>query len=398
MTWRSSSPGAEMKHRALWPIPLLLLLTGCSLLSGKDNADPPAELVELQNSLKIETLWDDGFEGAEGAQLKLKPAYKDGVLYLAEPSGGVYAVDAENGKTLWSVDLETPLSGGPGVGEGLVALGSLEADLIVLDAADGSERWRQRVGSEVLSTPAIRGGYVVCRTADGGVAAYTADAGERRWLYDRSVPVLSLRGDSSPVIGESRVIAGFAGGKLIGLSLDAGLVTWEAEISVPQGRTELERVVDIDADPKLVEGTVYVAAFQGDVAAVSESSGVVLWRRKLSSHAGLDASWRNLFVTDANDHVWALDTSNGAALWQQKELHARRLTAPAMVGEYLVVGDLEGYVHWLSQDDGRQLARIKVGSDPIRYKPLVVYDVVYILDEGGTLTALQAHPIETEQP
>ncbi|MEJ2426610.1 MAG: PQQ-binding-like beta-propeller repeat protein, partial [Candidatus Thiodiazotropha sp.] len=222
------------------------------------------------------------------------------------------------------------------------------------------------------------------------------DSGERRWLYDRSVPVLSLRGDSSPVIGESRVIAGFAGGKLIALSLESGLVIWEAEISVPQGRTELERVVDIDADPKLVEGTVYVAAFQGDVAAVSESSGVVLWRHKLSSHAGLDASWRSLYVTDANDRVWALDASNGATLWQQKALHARRVTAPAIVDEYLVVGDLEGYVHWLSQDDGRQLARIKVGSDPIRYKPLVANDVVYILDDGGTLTALRAHPIETE--
>jgi outer membrane protein assembly factor BamB len=385
-----------MKHRALWPLPVLLLLTGCSLFSGKDNADPPTELVELKNALKIETLWDEGFEGAEGAQLKLKPAYKDGILYLAEPSGEVTAVDAERGETLWSVDLESPLSGGPGVGEGVLALGSLEADLIVLNAADGSERWRKRVGSEVLSSPAVRGGYVVCRTADGGVAAYTTDSGERRWLYDRSVPVLSLRGDSSPVIGESRVIAGFAGGKLIALSLESGLVIWEAEISVPQGRTELERVVDIDADPKLVEGTVYVAAFQGDVAAVSESSGVVLWRHKLSSHAGLDASWRSLYVTDANDRVWALDASNGATLWQQKALHARRVTAPAIVDEYLVVGDLEGYVHWLSQDDGRQLARIKVGSDPIRYKPLVANDVVYILDDGGTLTALQAHPIETE--
>ena len=385
-----------MTRHLLWP--LLLLLTGCSLFTGKDNADPPSELVELEPELRIESLWDKSFEGTEGAQLKLAPAFDGGILYLAEPSGDVFALDPQTGKRLWSAETDSLLSGGPGVGEGLVALGTSEAELIVLSAEDGTERWRKRVGSEVLSIPAIRGGYVVCRTGDGGVAAYTSDTGERRWLYDRSVPVLSLRGDSSPIISESQVMAGFAGGKLVGLTLDAGLVTWEAAISTPKGRTELERVVDIDADPKLVEGTVYVTAFQGEVAAVSESSGVVLWRRKISSYAGLDASWRQLFVTDDTDHIWSLDATNGATLWQQKAMHARRLSAPAMVGDYLVAGDFEGYVHWLSQDDGRQMARIKVGGDAIRQKPLVIDDLVYVMDEGGTLSVLKAHPVESESP
>jgi outer membrane protein assembly factor BamB len=376
----------------------LLFLTGCSLFTGKDNTDPPAELVELQAELRIETLWDEDFEGADGAQVKLPPVYFDGVLYLAEPSGELFAIDAENGDTLWSVDTESPIGGGPGVGESLLALGTLEAELIVLNREDGREHWRKRVGNEVLSVPAIGAGYVVCRTGDGSVAAYAADTGEQRWLYDRSVPVLSLRGDSSPMIGDSLVVSGFASGKLIGLTLDAGMVAWEASISSPKGRTELERVVDIDAEPKLVEGTVYVTAFQGEVAAVSESSGVVLWRRKISSHAGLDASWRQLFITDEEDHIWSLDATNGASLWQQKEMHARLLTAPAMVGDYLVVGDLEGYVHWLSQEDGRQMARIKIGSDGIRYQPLVIDDLVYILDDGGTLSALKAYPIDAESP
>ena len=385
-----------MTRHLLWP--LLLLLTGCSLFTGKDNAAPPSELIELQSELRIESLWEKGFEGSGNAQLKLMPAYDGDILYLAEPSGDVFALDPKTGKTLWSAETNSPLSGGPGAGEGLLALGTSEAELIVLNAEDGSERWRTRVGSEVLSVPAIRGGYVVCRTGDGGVAAYTSDTAERRWLYDRSVPVLSLRGDSSPIISESQVMAGFAGGKLIGLTLDAGLVTWEAAVSTPKGRTELERVVDIDADPKLVEGTVYVTAFQGEVAAVSESSGVVLWRRKISSHAGLDASWRQLFVTDDMDYVWSLDATNGATLWQQKALGARRLSAPAMVGDYLVVGDFEGYVHWLSQDDGRQMARIKVSGDAVRHKPLVIDDWVYVLDEGGNLSVLKARPVESESP
>jgi outer membrane protein assembly factor BamB len=383
-----------MRNVLLWP--LLFLFAGCSAFTGKDNADPPSELVELVPELRIETIWDEDYEDTNETLLKLKPVYDNGVLYIAEPSGEVSALDPETGELHWSVDTESPLSGGPGVADGLIALGTLEAELILLNGEDGSEKWRQHVSSEVLSSPVINDGNVVCRTTDGGVTAYLAENGEKRWVYDRTVPVLTLRGDSSPVINDSQVMVGFAGGKLVGLSLDAGLVNWEAAISTPKGRTELERVVDIDADPVLVEGTLYVTAYQGNVAAVSESSGVVLWRRELSSHAGVDASWRQVFITDATDHVWSLDATNGATLWQQKKLHARKLSAPAMVGEAIVVGDYDGYVHWLSQEDGRQLARIKVGGDAIRLKPMVIGDIVYVLDEGGTLSALRALPIEAE--
>ncbi|MET0061671.1 MAG: outer membrane protein assembly factor BamB [Candidatus Thiodiazotropha endolucinida] len=384
-----------MRYTIFWP--LLLLLAGCSAFSGKDNADPPSELVEFEPELHIETLWDKGFDDADDTLLKLKPVYNNGMLYIAEPSGEVSSLDPETGERHWSVDTDSPLSGGPGVADGLIAVGTLEAELILLDGEDGGERWRQRVSSDVLSSPAVNDGNVVCRTTDGGVTAYTTDSGEKRWVYDRTVPVLTLRGDSSPLVSDSQVLAGFAGGKFVGLSLDSGLVNWEATISTPKGRTELERVVDIDADPVLVEGTLYVSAYQGDVAAVSESSGVVLWRRDISSHAGLDASWRQVFITDAEDHIWSLDATNGATLWQQKKLHARKLSAPAMVGDTLVVGDFDGYVHWLSQEDGRQLARIRVGGDAIRLKPLVIDEIVYVLDEGGTLSALRAHPIEAER-
>jgi outer membrane protein assembly factor BamB len=375
---------------------MLFALAGCSGLSGTDNADPPSELVELEAELRIEELWDKGFEDSDETLLRLAPVISDGILYIAEPSGEVTALDPETGDRHWSVDTDSPLSGGPGVADGLIALGTLEAELILLDTEDGTERWRRRVSSEVLSAPAISGGKVICRTTDGGVTVYSAEDGEKRWVYDRSVPILTLRGDSSPLVHGSQVVAGFAGGKLVGLSLDAGMVNWEATISTPKGRTELERVVDVHADPVLVEGTLYVTAYQGNVAAVSASSGVVLWRREISSHAGLDASWRQVFISDEDDHVWSLDATNGATLWQQKKLHARRLSAPAIVDDMIVVGDFDGYLHWLSQEDGRLLARTRVGSDAIRLKPLVMNDIVFVLDEGGTLSALKAFPIDTE--
>jgi len=379
----------------LWP--LLLLLAGCSAFSSKDNAEPPAELVNLHSSLNIKTLWSKSLQGSEGAFLRVAPVINNDRLYIAEPSGTVYALDPETGKELWSVDLDVPISGGPGVSGSLLAVGTQEAELIVLSAEDGSERWRRPVSSEVLSVPGIGPGRVVCRTIDGRVESLRAEDGELRWAYNRDVPVLTLRGDSSPLVDDALVMVGFANGKLVALSMDSGLVAWEAAVATPKGRTELERVVDIDAELKLVEGTIYAAAFHGEVAAVSESSGVVLWQRELSSHAGLDADWRQVYVTDTDDHIWSLDATNGATLWQQKALHARQLSAPAMVGGYLVVGDYEGYLHWLSQYDGQMLARSRVGSDPIRVKPLIYNDTVYVFGDGGKLTALKAEPIESEK-
>lgn len=379
----------------LWP--LLLLLTGCSAFSSKDNAEPPAELVELQTSLKIKTLWSKSLQGSEGAFLRIAPVIDNDRLYIAEPSGKVYALDPETGEEFWSVDLDVPVSGGPGVSETLLAVGTQEAELIVLHAEDGSERWRRPVSSEVLSVPGVGRGRVVCRTIDGRIESLSGDSGEPRWAYDREVPVLTLRGDSSPLLDDALVMVGFANGKLVALAMDSGLAAWEAVVALPKGRTELERVVDIDAELKLVEGTIYAAAFHGAVAAVSVSSGVVLWQRELSSHAGLDADWRQVYVTDANDHVWSLDATNGATLWQQKALHARQLSAPAIVGSSLVVGDYEGYLHWLSQYDGQMLARSRVGTDPIRVQPLVHNDTVYVFGDGGRLTALKAEPIEQEK-
>lgn len=381
--------------RLAWPL-LLLVLTGCSTFSAKDNTDPPAELVDLESQLKIKTLWSKSFTGSDGGFLKLVPALEGDRLYIAESSGEVTALEAETGKKLWSVDLDVPISGGPGVNEGLLAIGTLEAELILLDANDGSERWRKPVSSEVLSVPAIGRGRVICRTIDGRVTAFAANDGESRWVYNRRVPVLTLRGDSSPLLHETQVLVGFANGRLVALSLDSGAPSWDAMITVPTGRTELERVVDIDAELKLVEGTVYAAAYHGELAAVSEISGVVLWRRDISSHAGLDADWRQIYVSDEADHIWSLDATNGATLWQQKVLHARKLSAPAMVDGYLVVGDYDGYVHWLSQYDGKILARSRVGGDAIREKPLVYNGIVYVLDEGGTLTALRAEAIESD--
>ncbi len=375
---------------------MLILLSGCSMFAAKDNADPPAELLEFESSLEVETLWDLSVAGSDEKFLAIRPVVQGGKLFLADPEGQVLAVDLANGKVIWRKETDAELSGGPGLVGEVVLVGAGEAELIALDAANGEELWRRRVSSEILSSPAGESGTAVVRTTDGRVLGLNAGTGDGRWSFDRSVPVLTLHGDSSPVVNDSRAFVGFPNGKLVCLALNTGNLLWETVVATPHGKTELERVVDIDADPLLVEGVIYGGSFQGGIAAISEISGVVLWQREISTYAGFDANWREVYVTDTEDHVWSLDATNGATLWQQKALHARQLSAPAIIDDYLVVGDLEGYLHWLARDDGRMLARVRPGRAGIHAKPLVAGGVVYVFDKNGRLTALQAKPVEPE--
>ena len=396
-----SGAGVKIRSRRIFILPALaLLLSGCGSLdyfssptewfASDDNIDPPAELVELKNSIQIQTLWSTtAGEGTEGQRLELVPyVYKDKV-YVADSEGNVEALNASTGKRLWEVETELPLSGGPGAGGGLVLVGSRDGDVVALDAASGQEQWRKRVSSEILSVPQTDLGMVVVHTMDGRLFGLSAESGEEVWSYTRSVPVLSLRGSSSPVISGTKVICGFASGKLMAFDLVSGELLWESSISAPRGRTELERMVDIDGELAIVEGVVYVATFQGDLAAVSEDTGVVLWRRNMSSHAGTGADFRQIYVSDAEDYVWAVEPRNGAALWKQKKLRARKLSAPAVMGDFILVGDFEGYVHWLSNEDGRMVARIRVGKEPISTPPIVKEGVAYVYGDGGDLAAVR---------
>ncbi|MBF0256546.1 MAG: outer membrane protein assembly factor BamB, partial [Gammaproteobacteria bacterium] len=316
---------------------------------------------------------------------------KNHLLAVLRPplfEGEVEARNASNGAVQWRVDQDVPASGGPGVGDGLVVIGTRKAEVLALSAANGELRWRARVSSEVLSVPRVAMGVVVVHTLDGKLVALDAASGERRWEYGHEVPVLSLRGNSSPVIKGASVISGFANGKLASLDLISGNLNWEITLGTPSGRTELDRMTDIDADPLVIGDNAYVVTFQGDLAAISTLDGSVLWRQKLSSYSGLGGDSTQLYVTDASDHVLSFDPTSSSALWRQSKMQYRRLTAPIPFMGYVVAGDYQGYLHWLKPEDGSILARTRVGSEPITAAPRVVDDRLYIYGDGGEFAAI----------
>ncbi len=384
----------------------ITLLTGCAavdtvsesvsgikdyFLGGEDNADPPSILVEYAPEIKLDVVWKESVGvGADEQSLRLIPVIGNGKILAADREGVVQARSLTTGKLIWETETEVHFSGGPGLGADSVILGSSDAEVVALNAETGAVLWKTAVSSEVLSVPVVANGIVIVRTTDGSVIALDEKTGGKRWNYERTVPALSLRGTGSPIIVEENVIGGYDNGKLMALRLADGKYVWETSIAIPKGRSEIERLVDLDVDPIVINGVIYVASYQGGIAAVSELDGDVLWRNEtISSYSGLSNDFRYLYLADSQSHVWQLDQRSGASLWQQKDLHQRRLTAPAAYENYVVVGDFEGYVHWLSSTDGRQLGRVQVTDGAIDAKPIVVDNTVYVYAKDGTIAAIK---------
>ncbi|MDD5272980.1 MAG: outer membrane protein assembly factor BamB [Methylovulum sp.] len=357
---------------------------------GEDNADPPKALVEYTQEIKIQVRWKESVGvGADEQTLKLVPAIGNARIIAADHRGRVQARDLLTGKELWEVKTGLPFSAGPGTGNNSAILGTSDAEVVALNADIGTERWKAKVTSEVLAVPAIANGVVIVHTTDGKVTAINETTGAKLWSYEVSVPPLSIRGTATPVVVEDKVISGYDNGKLMALQLKDGRYIWESSIVVPTGRSEVDRLVDLDTDPLEAAGIVYVAGFHGGVSAISATDGEVVWRNEnVSSYTGLSNDWRYLYLSDTESDIWQLDLHSGASLWRQKDLHQRRTSAPAVYGHYVVVGDFQGYVHWLSIADGHQMARVQISDSPIEAKPVVVDNIVYVYAKDGTLAAL----------
>nr|WP_158459646.1 outer membrane protein assembly factor BamB [Pseudomonas fluorescens] len=375
------------KHAAV--LALAILAAGCSSNSKKEL--PPAELTKFTEEVVLKKLWSRSIGDGQGDTFNmLVPAIENDRIYAADVTGVVMSLDRNNGDVAWKKDLELPVSGAVGVGYGMVMLGTIKGDVIALDASTGEERWRSKVTSEVLAPPATNGDVVVVQTQDDRVIGLDAATGDRRWIYESTPAVLTLRGTGAPIVTNRLAVAGLSTGKVIALDTQNGVPVWEARVAVPQGRSELERVVDIDGGLLLSGGVLYVSSYQGRVAGLDLESGRVLWQRDASSYTGVAQGFGNVYVSLASGTVESVDERSSSALWSNDQLARRQLSAPEVFSSYVAVGDLEGYLHLLSQVDGRFVGRERIDSDGLRARPLVVGDTIYVFGNSGKLEALTA--------
>ena len=373
------------KHAAL--LALVVLAAGCSSNSKKEL--PPAELTDFKEEVVLQKQWSRSIGDGQGKTYNmLVPAVEGNNIYAADVTGVVMSLDRMNGDVEWKKDLDLPVSGAVGLGYGLVMLGTLQGDVIALDSSTGEEKWRSRVNSEVLAPPATNGDVVVVQTQDDRLIGLDAATGNQRWLYDSTPAVLTLRGTSAPIVTNRLAVAGLSTGKVVALDTQNGVPVWEQRVAIPQGRSELDRVVDIDGGLLLSGGTLYIASYQGRVAALDLESGRPLWQRDASSYAGVAQGFGSVYVSLASGTVEGVDERSTTALWTNDSLARRQLSAPEVFSSYVAVGDLEGYLHLLSQVDGRFVGRERIDSDGLRARPLVVGDMIFVYGNSGKLEAL----------
>ena len=384
-----------MMRVAVSAVLALALLNGCSWFGDKDNSEPPAKLKKFDAQVTLHSLWShDTGVGTDEQRVKLVPAVFGERVYTVDRKGRLSVYLLEDGKSVWRKKTNALVSAGPGVDEGLVLIGTSDARVLAFDTENGELLWTAPVSSEVLSVPRVHEGVVIVQTVDGNLTGLDADSGKHLWIHDRTVPVLSLRGTSTPLIQDGLVLAGFANGKMVALDVRSGRQLWEAAIAVPTGRSELQRMVDLDADPVVRDGVLYVASFQGQLAAVSLENGRLLWSREMSAYAGIAVDLQQVYVSDELSHVWALDRRTGASLWKNSDLQRRYLTAPVVVGGYVAVGDFEGYLHLLSRIDGAIAGRERVDRAGILAPPVALGDRLLVLGAGGKLVMYRLLPVE----
>ena len=375
------------------------LLSGCSLFSGEEDVVKMSPLPTVENQFTPSTAWDVSVgSGIGDFYSNLHPAYADSVVYAADRKGTVKALNADDGKEVWSVNLAEKdgwfsrkpalLSGGLTVAGGHVYVGSEKAQVYALDAGDGSVVWKTTAAGEVLSRPTVSDGLVLVHTSNGQLQALDENSGVVKWTVNLDMPALSLRGESAPAVAFGAAIVGGDNGRVSAVLMQQGQMIWQQRISQATGSTEIDRLSDVDTTPVIVNGVVYALAYNGNLTALDLRSGQIMWKRELGSVNDFIVDGNRIYIVDQNDRLLALTTDGGVTLWTQSDLLHRLLTSPALYNGSLVVGDSEGYLHWINPEDGRFVAQQKVDSSGFLTEPVVADGKLLIQAKDGTVYAI----------
>lgn len=399
-----------MMRTALLALILVAILPGCAWLKGitslgeEDESVKPRELESFKKEVDLKQRWSTKIgKGTADRAIRLVPALSDNRIFAASANGSVKALNTSNGRKIWEVNILNyyqgaeranafakdvdVITGGVGVGEGMLAVGSAAGEIIVMNQSDGTLAWRARTSSEVLSRPQIDGDLAVVHTIDGKITAYNALDGERLWVYSMTLPSLSLRGTATPIVTSQFVVGAFANGRFALLNRESGLAAVDRAIGLAQGKSDLERLVDIDGNMVIDGQRLYIAGFQSNIIAVNLNTAQIEWGKESSSVVGLGEGFGNIYVGGADGVISAYDALSGKPVWEIDSLTNRDITTPVTASSYVVVGDFEGYLHVIAQSDGRFVGRRKVDGNGL-YSPAVADgNRVYVMGTSGSLSA-----------
>lgn len=386
---------------------VLVLITACGGTNKKEY--PHVELISP--SMRINTQWVRLLGEVSNRQhAQLPSVVFDNSVFLADSNGDVGWVDVNSGKIHWIARLQENLTAGPGVSEKFLAVANDNAEVVLLDKSTGQIKWRTEVASIVLSIPLIEANKVIVQTVTGKVIALNLETGAQVWMESREVPALTIRGTSSLVSVDDKIIAGFANGKVAAFDRKSGKTVWDTTLATASGRSDLERVVDVDGVFYVNNDIVFATAYQGRIAAISLDSGEIIWSRDMSSHTGVVSDGKNLFITDVEGNIWGLDAKTGATLWRQTKMAGRDVGAPAVTQQYVIVGDGSGLLHWLLKEDGKLSAQqdmnqvyeneiVLIDEEQLESRnaaittiPVVVNEKVFVRDNAGGLSVFRVQP------
>ncbi len=378
---------------------VLVNLTGCGQspvrnpfagrVEPKLGELPPLSVEKPSKIAKV--AWSNGTLSKQERFTKLIPHVSQGTIFAADHNGKVVALDSKSGKKIWVSNTGKKYTSGPTLMDKTLLLSTSDAKVVALDATTGHQLWESKVTSEVLASPSGKDGIVLVHAIDGSVSALDGRSGEKLWFVDQSTPSLTLRYSSTPAIVGDKALVGFSSGKLLAMNLHTGLIEWDRTIALAHGRSELQRMVDISADPIVVDDTVYVITYQGKLAAVNISSGNLLWDREISSYQNMAVAGDLLFVTDNEHALWAIDRKTGTTQWKQTSLAERYITGPTVVSGLVAVADRGGYVHFLSTQKGHIVNRVHLAGK-IYQGPITLGNEIIVHSHNGKVAGVQVSP------
>lgn len=368
---------------------LSLQLNACSSFFDKDNTPTPNGLTAFQPELNPKLIWRTQTQvRLDQTHLRMGFIQDQNQAFFAGNNGVVTAINLDQGSRIWQVQLPEVIASTPAYSNHQIFISTQSGWIFALDAQDGHTLWKKNVGSAILASPAANSKIVIAKALDGNVIALDSENGQERWRFQQIEPNLILRGSSAPIVNQESAYIGFANGNLAKLALNSGSPNWIQTIATPEGAFSIQRMIDIDADPMLSQGHLFVATYQGNLANLDLSTGRFLWQQKMSSYTGMSIDGSRIFISDANSYVYSFSTENGKILWQNRDLFSRSVTAPVKMQQYVVVGDAFGYLHWFNQQTGKLSARAQVGA-AIHAAPLIYKNKVIVLDAKGQVSAFE---------